>query len=145
MRTPENPEDFIKEWETTEINPQEIAEALKGRLIKRDGLDTSWDIHLYYGRRKPVITLMLAPEKRNIFLAFPAMKFRDEQAYRFDVKFVNVWMLRFYTYPNPVTNQEQTDMYIMMRDSGTNLIAEAGAISSHAHLSSISLNKNSAR
>jgi hypothetical protein len=119
---------IIKQWETTEINPEEIARYLHGKLEESTDADSKWNILLYYGRKSiPVITLKLDPEKRKIFIAVHATK----NTYRCVDELVGVEDLWFIQYCDPVRNTLETDIRIRVRNSGK--IDAATVISSKAH------------
>jgi hypothetical protein len=100
---------IIKQWETTEINPEEIAEYLQGKLEESDDADSRWNIHLYYKRKKiPLITLKLDPEKRKIFLTVN----RSKNSFYGTIKLADVESLLFVHYYDPQDKREHTDIRI---------------------------------
>lgn len=87
-----------KEWITTEINPEEIAEALGGKLEESSDADSKWNIHLYYGRKNPVLTLKIDPEKRKILVAIHGPKRQNFFTYYYSGTFYEIestWFVRY--------------------------------------------------
>src|SRR3989338_3890458 len=72
-----------REWRTSDINPQEISDALGGILEPSDDADSKWNIHLYYGRRTPFLTLKLDPEARKVHIAVYGPKRKGFLTYRY--------------------------------------------------------------
>lgn len=120
-----------RQWTTKEINPTEIAEVLRGILTPAQDSDSKWNISLLYGNETPLFILKLDPEKRNIFLAIPALLWKDNQYYRYTAQFVNIEDLEFIQYHNPDTGRLETDILIRVRNSG--MADAAMIISSFAH------------
>ena len=120
-----------RQWITKEINPTEIAQALRGTLTPAEDTDSKWNILMLHGKETPLFILKLDPEKRNIFLAIPAPVWRGHQTYHYTAKFVNIEDLWFVQYRNPDTDALETDIAIRVRNSG---VSDANMIiSSWAH------------
>lgn len=120
-----------RQWITKEINPTEIAQALRGTLVPAKDADSKWNILLSYGKEVPLFILKLDPEKRSIFLAIPAPAWRNHETYYYTAKFVNIEDLQFVQYRNPDTDTLETDIAIRVRNSG--IIDAEMIISSWAH------------
>lgn len=124
--------EYPKFLETTEINPQQIAASLRGRLEPSYDLDSTWNIFLHYGRKIPHSILKLHPEKRYAFLAIVHRRIRGGHfSYRSVIGIKSVDSLRIVNYLD--NGREEVDMLIMGRDSGIGYVDNAMVISSRAH------------
>ena len=130
---PDNQPSIINEWQTKEINPQEIAEALSGELEPSADPESTHNVLLRYGEEKPQLILKLNPDKRSIMVLQPAQKDEDGQRYRHTLKFYKVDDLQFVKYKNNPGREVVTSISINVRDSGTGLIAANIIISSKSH------------
>lgn len=131
--------EIISEWRTKEINPQEIAEALRGVLEKTPDND-SWNIHLHYGEDNPLLTIKGNNKSRIMAIVVNARLGPDnpyKYPYRCSVEFSNIEELSFIRYFSPVSNRVETDIAVNIRDSGRDLSAGGMIISSYAHQAEI--------
>ena len=87
---------LLKQWETKDINPQEISVALGGTLEKSLDGESKWTIRLRYGRKDPLLVLKLDPEERAILVTVPTGLTPD--SYRLTLKLYNVERLGFLQY-----------------------------------------------
>ena len=122
-----------REWRTKDLIPGEIAEALGGVLEESNDSDSKWNIHLYYGRRTPFLTLKLDPEKRKLHVAIYGPKRKGFFTYRYTDCFYNVEDLWFIQGCEPKTGEAFTDIHIRVRNSGR--MDAAGIISNKWHRS----------
>ena len=104
--------EIVSSRETTEINPQHIADALNGILQENHTIDSQWDI-LLHNDPGTLLILQINPEKRNIFLLVPCGKER----YRCAIKLVSVKSLLYITY-RPTFDSAQTDIRFIVNNSG---------------------------
>lgn len=123
---------IIREWRTKEINPQEIAEALRGVLKKTTENDPRWEIELNYGEPKPLFTLTCDPDNRTMFFVGNAPSEGADKACRFSVELSNIDDLQFVEYHSPITGITETDMTVNAYDRGSNRFVAGIGISSHA-------------
>lgn len=86
---------IIKEWETAEINPQEIAKYLHGVPEESDDAQSNWNIHLYYGGKNPVITIKLDTELRTIYLLVHRPRKGHYLTIETDIKSLDFHLYRF--------------------------------------------------
>lgn len=122
-----------KKWITTEINPEEIAAALGGKLEESSDADSKWNIHLYYGRKNPVLTLKIDPESRKAYVAIHGPKGRNFFTYRYCGIFYDVESIWFAQYRNK-GGKLCSDLRFIMR-TGKDQKAGGFVISSHYHRS----------
>ena len=105
--------EIVNTYQTTEINPQHIADALGGVLQEDHTVDSQWDI-LLGNDPETLLILQINPEKRNIFLLVPCGKER----YRCAIKLVSVKSLLYITYRPTLDSAVQTDIRFIVNNSG---------------------------
>jgi len=125
--------EIIREWRTREINPQEIAEALRGDLKKSTNNDSRWEIDFNNGGPNPLFTLTVDPDKRDMFFHVNAPSDDANRACRFGFRFSNIEDLHFMEYRSTVTGLVETDMAVNVRDSGSGLSSAHMGASSYIH------------
>jgi hypothetical protein len=114
---------IIRDWETTEINPSEIAEHLQGQLEKSEDASSKWNIYLYHGKRKtPSITLKLDPDTRIMCL----LAHRSGKGYSATVE-VDIQNMHFYHGRDETSGKDSNT--ILFEGSGSQAI-----VSSYGHL-----------
>jgi|Deesub1362B_J571_1020462.scaffolds.fasta_scaffold25310_2 hypothetical protein len=127
---------IIRMWETTEINPEEIAKYLQGELEESDDADSQWNIHLYYGKKSPLLTLKLHPEKRNVFLAVNKKRPKEKYCCYSSLGLMNVERVRFTLSQDRRTKKLYADVDFLVRNKvgdKSGLVAGDLIISSESH------------
>lgn len=119
---------IIREWETTEINPEEIARHLHGQLEESDDSESDWNIHLHYGRKNPVITIKLDLEFRAMHLLIHRPRRGQHLTTLTDIE-----KLEFHLYI--LRGKEHCELWI--EGSGSNV-----NISSYGHINFFGTKKN---
>jgi len=120
---------IIRQWETTEIDPEEIAKYLHGELEESDDSDSKWNVHLYYRQRTtPTITLKLDPEARKMYIAVHGSR----NSYYVSSGLFNIETLLFVHWEDPYNkNKHHTDIRVLARNDG--FVAWDTLLSSKGH------------
>ena len=104
---------IINAYETTEINPQHIADALNGVLQENRTIDSQWDI-LLGNEPERLLILQLNPKKRNIFLLVP----NGKEHYRCAIKLVSIKSIFYIKYRPTPDDTVQTDIRFLVSNNG---------------------------
>lgn len=111
---------IINEWKTNEINPQEIAKYLHGELEASDDANSDWNIHLYYGRKTPLIIVKLDTGSGRMFL----LVYKHRKRCIATISMMDIERLRFVTYK--IRHKEHCD--ILFQGFGSSVV-----LSSYSH------------
>ena len=112
--------EIIKEWDTSEINPLEIAETLNGDLVVndiRENFGTDWSINFDHGYPDPIISILGNSTNRRLALTLNAPTDPGEgNAYLGSTLLDNVWKLQFLKFREYKRGPVHTSMIVMSKD-----------------------------